>query len=390
MASVERTERKIIFMTCYGHILCHIYVLILAGALLPIAESFNLSITSITTIGTLCYLLFGVGSLPSGILTAKTNAKFALKLFFVGSAFASLLTGLSRSAGAFTLGLALIGAFGSLYHVSGLTLISQGIRRQGKILGIHGIAGSAGIALAPMITGVITSALGWEKVYLIMSIAGGIGFLFLALDQDIPEAQAVAHHENEPANSTRSPLLFFLLALVPMGINGFVYRGFLTMFPTYVSQEITLMNTSSVLSGGIISSGILSVGMIGQYLGGYLSDKVKMTRLYLLTMSVTLPFLVLMGFTGGYLLIAASVVFTFFHFSTQPLENHIVSAYMPPRMVSSAYGVKFIVGFGLGSFAAAFSGYTADHLGMLYVFPALGVAVLISILPVSALAWLDR
>lgn len=390
MASIERTERKIIFVTCFGHILCHIYVLILAGALLPIAGTFNLSITGITTIGTLCYLLFGVGSLPSGIFTAKTNAKLALKLFFIGSAFASLLTGLSSSAGAFTLGLALIGAFGSLYHVSGLTLISQGIRRQGKILGIHGIAGSAGIALAPMITGVITSTLGWQKVYLIMSLAGGIGFVFLTLDRDIPEAKTAAYHEVEPAKSTRSSLAFFLLALVPMGINGFIYRGFLTMFPTYVSQEITLMNTSSVLSGGIISTGILSVGMIGQYFGGYLSDKVKMTRLYLVTMSMTLPFMVLMGFTGGYLLIGVSIFFTLFHFSTQPLENHIVSAFIPPQMVSSAYGVKFIVSFGLGSFAAAFSGYTADHLGMPYVFPALGVAVLISILPVTALAWLDR
>ena len=182
-ASMRKKERKIIFVTCFGHSLCHIYVLILAGALLPIGESFGLSITRTTTIGTLCYLLFGLGSLPSGIFAMKTNAKLALKLFFVGSALASLLTGLSGSVVTFTAGLALIGLFGSLYHVSGLTLISHGVRKKGQVLGIHGIAGSAGIALAPVITGVITSFLGWQKVYLIMSAAGVIGFLFLAFDR---------------------------------------------------------------------------------------------------------------------------------------------------------------------------------------------------------------
>ena len=63
---------------------------------------------------------------------------------------------------------------------------------------------------------------------------------------------------------------------------------------------------------------------------------------------------------------------------------------MPARILSSAYGVKFITSFGLGSFAAAFSGYVTDQLGIAYVFPALGAAILISILPVSALARMDR
>jgi len=390
MASVKKTERKIIVVTCLGHSLCHIYVLILAGALLPIAQSFDLSITKITAIGTLCYLLFGLGSLPSGIFATKTNAKLALKLFFIGSSFASLLAGFSSSVVAFTASLALMGVFGSLYHVSGLTLISRGVRRTGRALGIHGIAGSAGIALAPVITGVITSVLGWQKVYLIMSVTGAIGFLFLAFDRDIPEAHAVVHNGHQTTTRKSSSLLFFVLALVPMAINGFVYRGFLTMLPTYVSQEISVMNASSVLSGGIVSTLILSVGMIGQYVGGYLSDKMKMTKMYLLIMAMTLPLMVLIGLTDSYLLIMVSAAFALLHFSTQPLENHIVSALTPPRLVSSAYGVKFVAAFGLGSFAAAFSGYITDHFDISYVFPALGVALLISILPVSALAWIDR
>ena len=47
--------------------------------------------------------------------------------------------------------------------VSGLTLISHGIKEKGKALGIHGIAGSAGITLAPIITRIIISIVDIEK-----------------------------------------------------------------------------------------------------------------------------------------------------------------------------------------------------------------------------------
>jgi hypothetical protein len=112
--------------------------------------------------------------------------------------------------------------------------------------------------------------------------------------------------------------------------------------------------------------------------------------MYLLIMAMTLPLVVLIGLTDSYLLILVSTAFAFLHFSTQPLENHIISAYTPPTLVSSAYGVKFASAFSLGSFASAFSGYITDHFHISYVFPALGVVLLISILPVSALAWIDR
>ena len=385
---MKKLEKMVLLVSSVSHGLCHIYLLLFAGALVPITESFESSFTAITTIGSMSYLLFGLGALPSGLLIARANAKLTLRLFYGLSALACILTGISGSLVVFAVGLCFIGLFGSLYHVSGLTLIAHCFQERGKALGIHGVGGSAGVALAPLVAGVIVSLLGWREAYLIAAVPGVAGFFYLSFEKRIPEAHVKISRDPQPKDSGSLP--FFALAVVAMGLNGFIYRGFLTMFPTYIAQSISLQNISPVLTGGVISSLILSVGMIGQFCGGFLSDKIKLTTLYLIVIAVAVPFLVIMGFTSGYLLVVASVAFTVFHFSGQPVENHIISARTPARLVSSVFGVKLIFTFGVGSFAAAFAGLITDSYGIGRVFPLLGVILLIPIIIASVLRRMDR
>jgi MFS family permease len=382
---MEKLERKVIYITVLGHSLCHIYMLVFAGALVPIAESLGVSITEITALGTVAYFFFGLCSLPSGLLATRINAKFTLKLFFACTAIASMLTGITNSKMLFGIGLALIGVSASLYHVSGLTLISHCVEKKGRAMGIHGIAGSAGIAIAPVIAGAIVTLLGWRYIYLLMTIPGLLCFLFLLFDREIPPAHAEIP-ERQSASKQQYRMKLFVMAVCIMGLNGLVYRGFLTALPTYMSQKISIPNMSAVFTGGMVSTLILSIGMVSQYMGGYLSDKVKNTRLYFSLFVLTLPFMILMGYTENYLLIGSAVLFTLFHFPSQPVENHIISSFIPSRYVSAGFGVKFILVFGVGSFATVFVGYMADHFNMSYVFPILGCVI---VLAVIVAGWLN-
>jgi len=385
----KKIERKIVIVTCLGHGLCHTYALILASALLPISENLNLSLTSLTGLGTISYLLFGLGALPSGFFIMKTNAKLSLRIFFLSSALACIFTGLSGSVLFFAAGLAMIGIFGSLYHVAGLTLISQGVTERGKILGIHGIAGSIGIAMTPLVASVIISLLGWRAVYLIMAVPGILGFLWLLFDRDIPRFH-VEHPPHAAASKNQGyGFVFFILAILAMGFNGFVYRGFLTIFPTYMTRQVTITRIPAVLSGGIVSTAILLFGMIGQYFGGTLSDRFRKIRFYLFILAASLPLIVLIGFTRDAALIGVSILFSIFYFATQPVENHIISVITPPGILGSVYGIKFVLTFGIGAFAAGFSGYVSDHYQMSSVFPMLGSVVLLCIVLVGALALKD-
>jgi MFS family permease len=125
--------------------------------LLPLRQEFSASLTEITAVGTVAYLLFGVGALPSGIIAGLTNAKVMLTVFFFGVAGATALIGLSTGFPMFVIGMALLGLAASIYHVTGPTLISHFAEKAGKAFGVHGAAGAAGVTLAPLSAGLMAS-----------------------------------------------------------------------------------------------------------------------------------------------------------------------------------------------------------------------------------------
>ena len=127
------------------------------------------------------------------------------------------------------------------------------------------------------------------------------------------------------------------------------------------------------------------VGMLGQYMGGHLSDKRRKTRLYLLFNAVSLPFMILIGLTPGIMVIFAAGLFALFHFAIQPVENNLIAQYTPPRLRSSSYGLKFLFAFGAASPAAVFSGYISDRFGFSSVFLALGGVIFLIVLVVASL-----
>jgi MFS family permease len=78
-------------------------------------------------------------------------------------------------------------------------------------------------------------------------------------------------------------------------------------------------------------------------------------------------------------------LYAFFYFSVQPTQNYLVSRYLPSHHRGLGYGVLFLLTFGVGSTAAAISGYLADRFGLESVFWAMGGCFLASAAMVTAL-----
>lgn len=211
-----------------------------------------------------------------------------------------------------------------------------------------------------------------------MAVPGLIAFLFLTFDRTIPKAHVVYSSEKQGSSAYDFPVILLGFAVLIMGVNGLIYRGFMTMLPTYISQRVALHGISAVVTGGLVSTLILSVGMIGQYVGGHLSDRYSMIRLYLISVAATLPFMLLIGLTSNLPLILCALAFALFHFPQQPVENHLIAHLMPPRLVSWGYGIKFTLTFGVGSLAAGLSGWVTDHYGISKVFLFLAGLIFIS------------
>ncbi|MFC1617106.1 MFS transporter [Candidatus Margulisiibacteriota bacterium] len=381
---MTKTEKKILGITSLGHGLCHVYILSLAALLLPITKEFNLSLTALTGIGTICYFLFGIGAFPAGILTTLTNPKLMLKVFFLGSAVSAIFLGFAPNLIIFSICLAFLGLFNGIYHVAGPSMLAHHQNKIGKSFGIHGVAGSAGITIAPLLASAIAILLGWRSVYILLAIPGFIGFFLLFFDKIIPK-ESTNNKPKELTDTKNSIWLYFILFLVILALNGFVYRSFLTIFPIYLSKNAHLFNVNPLFTGGLLSSIILSFGMIGQYFGGLLSDKYNKLKLYFLFLLVTAPLFALMGFFSGLPLVLTGIIFSIFYFPLQPVENSIISRVTPEKFVGTIFGFKFVLSFGIGSLGAIFAGFVTDNMGMTNLFYMISAIAVLSIILVGVI-----
>ena len=65
----------------------------------------------------------------------------------------------------FVVGLSLLGISCSIYHPAGLTIISRRISNISKGMGIHGVAGSLGLGIGPLIVSIFTYMISWKAAY---------------------------------------------------------------------------------------------------------------------------------------------------------------------------------------------------------------------------------
>lgn len=144
-----------------------------------------------------------------------------------------------------------------------------------------------------------------------------------------------------------------------------------------------------VAIGGAFATLALISGAFGQYVAGRLTDKYQVEKIYLGAVVMGTIFVFIMSASTGVLLVLASVCYAFFYFAVQPAQNFIVSKYLPQHRQGLGYGILFILTFGVGSTAAAISGYLADLYGLQMVFYAMGFCFLASALLVLGLVLQD-
>ena len=67
--------------------------------------------------------------------------------------------------GTLALGLAAAGAFAAIYHPVGTAMLVEAAGdRPGRAIGVNGVFGNFGVALAPVVTGLLAGRLGWHGV----------------------------------------------------------------------------------------------------------------------------------------------------------------------------------------------------------------------------------
>ena len=375
---LNREERRALLFASIAHALVHSFMLILPAVLIPIMNEFSITATEVGFLGTLSYLMFGLGAIPSGWLTDKYGSRGLVIICLIGSGASALFIGLSTELVMLYAGMTVLGLFTSIYHPAGLAMISRRIRNIPRALGYHGIFGNIGLAGAPVVSGLIASYGDWRDAYLLfgsISLLIGIYFYIKPLTEGKLDGDEADHKE---AGTLFPELLIFYLSSI---IFGFVYRGSLTFMPYLFSYKVTLWEgLDPIAVGGVVTTAALMTGMIGQWLGGRAAEKYSLTLSLILLWTIVSISLVFMGMTEQYVLVIWAFIFTIFIFAGQPVGNTLLATYSSLKSRGKGYGLNIAIGFGVGSFSSTLSGYVAEKYGIGEVFVFLSIVMIPGIL----------
>jgi FSR family fosmidomycin resistance protein-like MFS transporter len=378
---MTREEKRIMGLTFSSHGLVHLFEGVLPPLIPLLLGVFRTDYFHLGLIVTIFSYAFGLGALPSGFLADRVGPGRLISIYLFGSGLLSVCVLPLESLITYGLIMGLMGLFCSTYHPASNTLISHGIREKGKAFGIHGISGSLGVAVIPILSAWIGSVMGWKAPHIIFGLfAVGLGFYSLTVPGRTvePNSPVLAEARGGGLRSVSYlNLVIFFLSAISLGLT---YKGIMTFLPSYMGQNVHLsfLRLNTVTLGGTVATVALLSGALGQYLAGRLVDRYNPEQLYLGAIVIGAFFVFVMANSASVLLVISAVFYAFFYFSTQPIQIYLLSRYVPPHRHGLGYGTYFLLTFGVGSTAAAGSGYLADQFGLKWVFYAMGLCFILS------------
>ncbi|MEF8782538.1 MAG: MFS transporter [Haloarculaceae archaeon] len=402
-------DRSIVGLVMAAHAMVHTYELSIP-VLIPIwlgeFDVINLGVAQFpvneATLGALVtagYALFGLGALPSGILVDRLEARRLITVCLLGMGISFLLLAVAPSPLAIGFALVVWGVAASVYHPSGLSLISRGVKQRGHAFAYHGMAGNVGIAIGPFVTILLLLALDWRLVAGLLAAPAAVAAV-AAVRVDIDERAAVSDGGSGRASSDIDSLADFLsdakmlfasafaVVFLVTFFSGLYYRGVLTFLPELLSDIPVLptveLGGRTFRAGDYVYVGLLMIGVLGQYAAGKLTDRYR-PELGILggfaALAVVAVLFLPAAAIGLPALLVVAAMLGFFLFSVQPFYQASVAEYTPAGKRGLSYGFTYLGVFGVGALGAVLAGtlltyFSPERLFLVLAVLAAGAATL--------------
>lgn len=385
MATVS--ARSTLLFACLGHSYAHFFVLLFATAVLVIQREFGLPFDELMWLSVPGFVMFGLGAIPAGWLADRWSGGGMLAVYFFGLGTASLITGLADTALGLLIGLTLIGTFASIYHPVGIALVIAGAKSRGRALGINGVFGNMGTALAALVAGFLADIFGWRAVFLVPgAIALATGFAFtMALTRGViaDGREDAVQHEDPTSGDRRRGFVFLALTTL---FAGLVYNATSVGLPKLFSERLPDLAGDGALGAGLLVSIVYTISTVGQIVGGELADRYTLKWVYLGGQLIQLPAIMVAIASQNMVLVVAAAVMTTMNLGAQPAENALLARLTPVEWRGRVFAAKFLITLGVGALGAALVpalyqlfGSMDGLLWLLLAFVAIGAAATLAL-----------
>ena len=369
-----------------GHGLDHMFLLVFASAVGVIAQEFGMaSWENLMPYGAGAFVLFGLGSIPSGRLGDLWGRRRMMIVFFAGLGAAALLVAATQSPWQMAAALVLLGAFASIYHPVGIPLLVQQSANPGFAIGINGLAGNLGVALAAVLTGFLVKWLGWRAAFAIpafVCLACGVWFARVCpVETEAPaRRKRSSAMQLTPATMARAMLVMTVSAATGSILFNFTTNGNAQMiserFDGIVQDPATL---------GLLLGAIYAVASVAQVIVGKLLDRFAVKPIFLGIVLLQIPALLLAAHAQGWWFFVALMGVMIFIFGAVPFIDVVIVRYVDDSLRSRVAGIRLAVSMGISSLAVWSLGPAVKDLGFGLLFQVMSGLAVFAVIVVSLL-----
>ncbi|MBX3453958.1 MFS transporter [Ferrovibrio sp.] len=371
-------SRRIVTFVNIAHGFDHMLMLIFPTAVLAMEGAFGLPYGELLALSLGGFVAFGAFSIPAGWLGDRWSRHRMMILFFFGIGLSALATGFASQPWHLAVGLFCIGMFAAIYHPVGGALLIANVQKMGRDLGINGVWGNMGVALAALITGALSDWFGWRAAFMLPGAAALIaGIFYLLLVPDMHQAAKAA--AKKPLAIPRGVVIraFAVLSLVTIA-GGLTFNAGTVSLPKLFEQRLDLGGLST-FGVGAVAALVFSFGAVAQLIIGNIIDRYPLRRVFIPVAALQAPCFFLAGWAVGWPLAGLAAGIMFAMFGQVTINDAMIARYTTDEWRARAFALRYVMSFGASATAvpliAWLHGRSGDFQSLYMVLAACGVVI---------------
>ena len=296
-----------------GHAMDHWVLVIFAYAWGVIANAWGTSWTELTPFNYGALFMFGAGSILAGRLGDLWGRRSMMIIFFAGMAVSCFVIALCRNKWQLGVALTLMGTMASIYHPVGIPMLVQKAKNPGFTIGVNGLVGNLGIAVAAAVTVYLAERFGWQMAFLVPgAVCVVCAVLFRLL---VPkEERAPAKRQSKSYNLPPAVMARVFAVMTATAVTGSIIFN----ATTNGNGELLKAGFEGVIdSPGLLAAllgGVFVLASLAQLVVGKLIDRYPLNGIYLPIVLLQVPLFLLASQShawGLYICIAGCLLLVF-------------------------------------------------------------------------------
>jgi MFS family permease len=350
----DGANRTILFVN-WAHALDHFVLLIFPTAVIAIAADLHRDYGDLIWLSTGAFVSFGLFALPVGWLADRFGRRALLTAYFFGYGAACLLVAASFSFTTLAAALFLVGVFSAIYHPIGSAMIIANAKQMGRALGVNGVWGNMGAALASGISAALAASFGWRSAFFVPGaalIATGLAFVLLVRDNLVAGKKGAPSHTLDIGRKRLISLVALFMAAILAG--GLTFNIVTIAMPKVIDERLGLPIPLAVT--GWLTTAIFFCGALAQIAVGRLVDRMELPPIFVGLGLMQFGGLAATAGTTGLPMAAGLTLVTAAIYGQVVVNDAMIGRYVPDEMRNRIYSLRFFFGFTVGGLAVPIIG----------------------------------